>query len=213
MRLVARTAGISLGSTYYYFASKEHLIQAFYARSHEEHLQACRVLLDRETDFEKRLLGVIRAKINSSMPYHRFARLLFKAAADPQSPLNPFSHESGPVRRQSEQLMAELVEGSDKLPGPPLRDRLPQLLWLYLMGIILFWIHDDSPGCDRTYRLIDRTVQIVSRLVSLSRLPFMRSLVRPTLQLLDDLGMDRLQDSPLPEEPTDTNTTQISSGS
>jgi predicted ATPase len=34
-------------------------------------------------------------------PYHRFSGVLFQTAADPQSPLNPFSDESVPTRRES----------------------------------------------------------------------------------------------------------------
>ncbi len=197
MRLVAQEAGISLGNAYYYFESKELLIQAFYAWTHQEHLEACRGLLEREREFQKRLVGVIRAKINTSMPYHRFSRLLFKAAADPHSPLNPFSRQSGLVRRQAVDLFVEVVEGSTKPPADPLRERLPQLLWLYEMGIVLFWIHDDSPGCDRTYRLIERTCELIGRLVSLARFPLIRPLVRTSLELLAEIGFPEVS----PEAP------------
>ncbi len=190
MRLVARKARISLGNAYYYFASKENLIQAFYFRAHQEHVEACRGLLEQEDDFQKRLLGVVRAKINTSMPYHRFSRHLFKAAADPHSPLNPFSDQSGPVRRQSREMFVQVVEGSRRVPPSPLRERLPDLLWLYQMGVILFWIHDDSPGCDRTYRLVERTCELIGRLVRAASFPLIRPLVRTTLELLDDLDFD-----------------------
>src|SRR5436190_21946166 len=40
MRAIAKRAGVSLGNAYYYFSSKEHLIQAFYHRTHEQHLAA-----------------------------------------------------------------------------------------------------------------------------------------------------------------------------
>src|SRR2546430_16903366 len=49
MRAIAKRAGVSLGNAYHYFGSKEHLIQAFYHRLHEEHLHATRPVLDRET--------------------------------------------------------------------------------------------------------------------------------------------------------------------
>ena len=107
----------------------------------------------------ERLTGVLRAKLDTSEPYHRFAGVLFKTAADPASPLNPFSPESEPVRRQAIELFAEVVSGADSRLTPELTAALPNLLWTYQMGIILFWIHDTSPGCARSYLLMERSVK------------------------------------------------------
>ena len=40
---------------------------------------------------------------------------------------------------------------------------MPYLLWLYHMGVILFWIHDSSPKHRRTYRLSPALGSINSR--------------------------------------------------
>src|SRR5438094_1090672 len=73
MRVIAERAGVALGNAYYYFRSKEHLIQAFYARSHQEHLAAALPLLACERELKARLHGVLRAKIETAEPYHRFS--------------------------------------------------------------------------------------------------------------------------------------------
>ena len=68
-----------------------------------------------------------------------------------------------------------------------LRARLPELLWLYSLGAVLYWVHDTSPGCSRTYLLIDRTVPLVDRLIRMSRLPVLRSTLADIGSLVDDL--------------------------
>ena len=167
MRAIAERAGVSLGNAYYYFGSKEHLIQAFYDRTHIEHVAAVGTKLDELTDLKSRLLWVMRKKLETIEPYHRFAGLLFRSAADPNSPLNPFSPESHPVRREATEVFARVVEGARAIPKD-LRAELPNLLWLYHMGIVLFWIHDKSEGRWRTWQMMERSVDLVAKLVSVA---------------------------------------------
>jgi AcrR family transcriptional regulator len=187
MRAIAKRAGVSLGNAYHYFGSKDHLIQAFYHRLHEEHLAALRPALDGESTFKGRLFAAVKSKIASLEPYHDFAGVLFKTAADPHSPLNPFAHESAPVRRDSIELFEELVANSKARIPNDLREQLPYLLWLYHMGIILFWIHDTSAKRARTYRLIDRTVDLLDKLISLASNPLMRPVRKRALNLVSEL--------------------------
>lgn len=187
MRAIADKAGVSLGNAYHYFGSKDHLIQAFYQRTHEDHVRAAQPALAKESSLKARLLAVMRLKIDILEPYHEFAGVLFKTAADPHSPLNPFAHASAPVRRDSMQLFKDLVAGSKARIPDDLREELPHLLWLYHMGIILFWIHDPSEKCTRTYRLIDQTVDLLDKLISLGSNPLLRPVRKKALKMVLDL--------------------------
>ena len=195
MRAIAERAGVALGSAYYYFRSKEQLIQGFYARTHEEHLAESAEVLRTERTLRGRLRGVMAAKLRTAEPYHRFSGVLFRTAADPESPLNPFSAESLPTRLEAIELFAEVVRGAEdrKIPRDLEKD-LPELLWTYHMGVILFWIHDRSPGRARTWRLMERTVDLVARLVVLSTLPLMGPIRKSVLGLLAELR------APAPDE-------------
>ena len=186
MRTIAKKAGLSLGSTYYYFRSKEHLIQAFYHRTHEQHLAELAVAPE-TTGLKAGLLTVMRLKISTLAPYHEFAGSLFKTAAHPQSPLNPFGPDSDPVRTKSIGVFRDLVENAKVRIPSDLREELPFLLWLYHMGIILFWIHDSSRKQVRTYRLIDKTVDLLDRLISLASNPLMRPVRKRALGLVQEL--------------------------
>ncbi len=193
MRAIAERAGVALGNAYYYFHSKEHLIQAFYGRTHQDHLNASAALLSEERDLKARLLGVMRAKIETIEAYHQFAGKLFKTAADPLSPLNPFSDESDGVRQESIAVFKQVVEESSTRVPKELMAELPYLLWLHHMGIILFWIHDTSEKRVRTYRLIDRSVDMITRLIGIASNPLMKPLRRSAIRLITELRADALE--------------------
>ena len=186
MRGIAKRAGLSLGSAYYYFGSKEHLIQAFYHRTHELHVTAL-AAAPKEPTLKARLLALMRLKISTLEPYHEFAGELFKTAANPKSALNPFSDDSDPVRSESIAAFKELVEDSKGRIPKDLKEELPYMLWLYHMGVILYWIHDTSKGQARTQRLIDLTVDLLDKLISLASNPLMRPLRKKALHLIEEL--------------------------
>jgi len=187
MRAIAGAAGVSTGNAYYYFNSKEDLIQEFYLRSHADHAAACRDLLDREDEFSARLRGTVRSLIDVLNPYHAFAAAFYKNAAEPTSPLSPFSKESSAAREASIALYREVVAGSSARIDRELRAELPDLLWLYSLGVVLFWVYDTSSERVRTYRLIDATVPLVDRLISLARVPVLRGTARELVALIHEL--------------------------
>ncbi|HEY1323647.1 MAG TPA: TetR family transcriptional regulator [Streptosporangiaceae bacterium] len=187
MRDIAARAGVSTGNAYYYFGSKEELVQEFYELAHAEHVAASATVLATETGLGPRLRGTVRALIEVSAPYHAFAATFYKYAAEPSSPLSPFSKESRPARDASVALYREVVDGSSARMSREVRERLPELLWLYSMGVVLYWVHDTSPGCERTLHLVDVTAPMAARLVAATRVPMLRSLVTDLARLIDDL--------------------------
>jgi len=186
MRAVAERAGVSLGNAYYYFESKEHLVQAIYARTQLEHTAASAAILAREDSLRERLRGVVHAKIDTLEPYHPFAAALFRTAADPGSPLHPLSPESTPMREDAIAIFAATLDGVPTRIPDDLRAELPRLLWLYHLGVVLFWIHDASPGRRRTRRLIDGTTDLVAGLVAIAGNPLLRSLRKRALRILKE---------------------------
>lgn len=194
MRAIAAEAGVSVGNAYYYFDSKEHLIQGFYDRISQSHADASRAAMAGEEDFGARLHAVMTAWLDIARPYHRFGVQFFRNAADPASPLSPFSPESAPAREAAIAVFEQMVEGTTAKMDPRLRPELPELLWLYQMGVVLYWVHDRSPGCARTRALLDRTVPLIDRAVNLSRMRVFRPLIQDAVRVVKDLLY------PVPEE-------------
>lgn len=188
MRLIAERAGVSTGNAYYYFSSKEDLMQGFYDELRERFEGRVDRAIEHETSFEERLRVTLREWVENARPFHEFADGFFRHAANPKSPLSPFSPESEPTRNASIDVFARVIDGSEKLKmAASLRPRLPELLWLYQMGIVLFWVHDDSPRQKKTLALVDRTVSLVVKFIGLSRLPVLRNTADEVMELVDSL--------------------------
>ncbi|MFG2590830.1 TetR family transcriptional regulator [Streptomyces sp. NPDC048438] len=184
MRAIAKEAGVSVGNAYYYFSSKEHLVQGFYDRIAAEHEAAVRPVLAEETDLALRIRGVLLRWLDVAEPYHRFAAQFFKNAADPESPLSPFSEESVAAREAAISVHERCLAGSSTKHDPELGEILPQLMWLMQMGLVLFWVYDRSEGTGRSRRLVERTAPIAARAIALSRFRVLRPLVRQVHDVL-----------------------------
>ncbi|HSS60852.1 MAG TPA: TetR family transcriptional regulator [Candidatus Limnocylindrales bacterium] len=187
MRAIAERAGVSLGGSYHYFPSKEHLVLEFYRHTHELHAAAIAPLLTRERDLAARLRGTLRAVIVTCEPFHAVAGSIFSTVANPSSPLNPFGAASRPLRDEVVALYAEVVRGSDARIPDDIAEMLPLTLWLYQMGILYFWIFDRSPGRLRTLEVIDETTDLIVKLVGLANLPVLRGSRRRVLSLMKSI--------------------------
>ncbi|MEU7300614.1 TetR family transcriptional regulator [Streptomyces sp. NPDC007206] len=198
MRAIAQEAGVSVGNAYYYFEGKEHLIQGFYDRIAAEHRAAVREVLERETDLEARLAGVLTVWLDIARPYHEFAVQFFKNAADPDSPLSPFSPESEHAREQAIAVHREVLAGSKAKVPAELKDVLPELMWLAQMGLVLYWVFDRTAGRERSYRLARRGARLTARGVALARFRVLRPLVLEIHELFTDFlpGMTRALPDP-----------------
>jgi len=171
MRAIAQAAGLAPGAAYYHFETKEHIIFDFYQRSFNDHLPGVEKVLSTEKDLKRRLAGVVRMHMEVAKPYHEISKVLFQTAINPDHPLSPFSKESGPLREKNIDIFRRVVEESSTPVPEKLRGKLPEILWLFKMGIILYWIYDKSPDQRKTFRFIEESSALIAKLVALSRLP------------------------------------------
>jgi AcrR family transcriptional regulator len=74
MRAIAAEAGVSVGNAYYYFESKELLIQGFYDRVPYEHAAIAKDRLAGRQDFAERLEIAVAAWLDCAADYHNLSR-------------------------------------------------------------------------------------------------------------------------------------------
>jgi AcrR family transcriptional regulator len=190
MREIAAAANVAIGAAYYYFDSKEALVMAFYHQANDAMQDTIESALARKTDLKSRLRAVIDVKFEYFRPNRKFLGALLRHAADPGHPLSPFSQETGDIRERDMQHFSVALEGSNLRIPDDLRPYLPKLLWLYQMGLILFWVYDRSPGEARTEKLVEKSLAIVASLLKLSKSPFLRPVRKTAIELLQAVSYE-----------------------
>lgn len=187
MREIATSAGVATGAAYYYFDSKDAIVLAFYGRAQKDLAPLLEQALAETRDFEARLRALIEVKLAYFAPDRGLLRAL-AAHSDPEHPLSPFSTETAATRDQDIAYFSRLLaESRVKLPAD-LAPQLPRILWLYQMGLILFWIYDRSEGQQKTHALLTHSASMVCRLIRLSGFPLLRPARKAVVQLLETMS-------------------------
>jgi AcrR family transcriptional regulator len=184
MREIAAEAGVATGAAYYYFDSKDAIVLAFYDQSQQD----LEPLIEQALAGAKRLKEGLGALLEVKLQYFEPNRRLLGALAahaDPDHPLSPFGERTRPIRERDVASFARVLESSGIRVARVLDPHLPRILWMYQMGLILFWIYDRSPAQARTRTLVAKSGAIVERLVKLTAFPLMRPVRRMVADLMD----------------------------
>lgn len=186
MREIAPEAKVALGAAYYYFESKEAIVMAFYERSQDRMKSDIEEILSASDTLESRLRGIITEKFDHFAPNRKLLGAL-SAHVDPEHPLSPFSRETAAIRDQDISFFERAVtESKVKLP-PNILPYLPRLLWLYQMGLMLFWVYDRSKDQAKTKFLFDKTLKMLIITLRIAGIPLLRPLHRLAGEILDSV--------------------------
>lgn len=183
MREIAEEAGVATGAAYYYFDSKDAIVLAFYSQAQNDMEPLLAEALAGPGGLERRLRALLDVKLKYFEQNRRLLGTL-AAHADPEHPLSPFSDRTREIRERDMQYFERALSASRlRIPGD-LRPLLPRIMWMYQMGLVLFWIFDRSANQVRTMALMDKSLAIVVRLIQLSAFPLLRPVRRSIVQLL-----------------------------
>ena len=184
MREIASRAGVASGLAYYYFDSKDAIVLAFYQRAQEElspqmeAAQAGKTLKDR-------LRAMLDARFTYFAPNRRFLGALMAHAANPKSPLSPFGEPSKDIREREFARIQRAIDETGTSVPKDLAPRMPKILWMYQLGLLLFWIYDESKNQERTAALVDKSLGLVITLLRLSNVPLLRPARRTVLEIVE----------------------------
>ncbi|MGH9748065.1 MAG: TetR/AcrR family transcriptional regulator [Candidatus Acidiferrales bacterium] len=188
MRDIAASAGLALGAAYYYFPSKEAIIQAYYEVVQAEHgRRVDEALAEKKGDLRERVRFAMNSKLDILQNDRKLLGVVFRYTGEPEHPLSCLGPATERVRRESIEVFSRAI-GDERLPAD-LRQLLPVALWALQMGALILFIYDDSPGQRRTRRLVDGAVDLTVRLLGLTRNPILKPVRVKVLDLLRDVEL------------------------
>lgn len=187
MREIAAGAGVATGAAYYYFDSKDAIVLAFYDRAQREMEARVEEALAGTRDFEGRLRALIEVKLDYFAPDRALLGAL-AGHADPEHPLSPFSAATREIRERDVKFFERVLAESKIKVAADLGAHLPQMLWMYQMGVVLFWIYDRSPEQRRTRALIEKSAGMVARLIKVSGFPLLRPVRKAVVELVETVS-------------------------
>jgi AcrR family transcriptional regulator len=190
MRDIARSAKVATGAAYYYFPSKESIVAAYYDQVQRLHAEKVRLELNRKAGLRERLGVAMHSKLEILKDDRMFLGALFRYTADPEHPLSVFGKGTHAQRSQSIAIFQEAIAGANV--SEELRQLLPWALWLAHLGMILFFIYDETEGQQRTHKLADGILDLLTQLIELMSSALLRPFVQPfqtkTLGMLREAG-------------------------
>ena len=81
--------------------------------------------------------------------------------------------------------VARAIDASREVRAPEdLAPHLPALLWLYQMGLILYWIYDRSPGQRQTRALREKSLALVVAGLKMARFALLKPLRKKIVELI-----------------------------
>ena len=117
MREIARSAGVALGAAYYYFPSKEAMVQAYYDQAQADHLaRVSSQLAVGKPKLLERLKIAFHAKVDILKSDRELLGTLFRYTGEPRHPLSIFSSATR-VNRQQSIAVFRLALGDERVPA------------------------------------------------------------------------------------------------
>ncbi|HKV47588.1 MAG TPA: TetR family transcriptional regulator [Candidatus Acidoferrales bacterium] len=186
MRDIAAAAEVATGAAYYYYPSKDAIVLAFYQRSCDEmQPRIADAVGNAPGNLEESLKALIQAKLDYFAPYRTILRALLKNGADPAHPLSPFAANNKSIRETDAAWFQKVLEKCRLRLPKDLQTHMPDALWMFQMGVIYFWVTDDSAEQRRTNRVLALGANIVATLLKIAGLPLTRPLCKVVIQLIE----------------------------
>lgn len=161
-KAIARKAGVAEGTVFNYFKSKDDIALHFFEQEVDQAMAAVRENPRlRKAPLEEKLFALVHSQLEFLAHHERFIGAAVIHALKPASPLGIFSHRSQELRHRYLGFIEELIEESaPKNRRSALTFFVPEVFWIYYLGVLLYWLYDTSEGKQNTLAFLDRSLNV-----------------------------------------------------
>src|SRR5437899_2033734 len=163
MRDIARSAKVATGAAYYYFSSKEAIVSAYYDQVQRLHAENVQEAWKGKSSLRERLGIAFHSKLEILKNDRRFLGALFRYTGDPEHPLSVFGKGTQIQRAQNMAIFREAIAGTGL--SDEMLQLLPPVFWLAHLGMILFFLYDETSGQQKTHKLVDGVLDLLTQAI------------------------------------------------
>lgn len=151
LRDIAARAECALGLVYRYYASKEAIVLAVYEELAVDFAARVRDLDERK--LAARFVAAMTLKLELVGPHRDAFGALFASALDPSSRVAVLGEAASEVRARVLGAFETVIAEADDAPAGRAAD-VAAVLYAAHLAILLFWMHDRTPGARATKQLL-----------------------------------------------------------
>jgi AcrR family transcriptional regulator len=164
---ISTGAGIAEGTLFNYFKTKEDLALYFFQKETQDLIRwfegDARL---QKAPLPEKLFAIVHRQLEFIAPYEDFIGAVFFRALQPSSKLSPVSFESQELRVRYLRFIREILdEAAERGEIPAVGAMGAYGFGLFYIGVVAHWLHDPSPGKQKTLALLDRSLTIGGRLL------------------------------------------------
>jgi AcrR family transcriptional regulator len=165
LRDVARAAGLSDGAIYKYFASKEKILLAYYAAKMDRLRLEGGSLLEKPYTLVERLQALLEFQIGQYEEEKDFLEKTFHPTFVAASLM--WAEVAGLRKAYLGTVRAflESAQDGEEIPGIAFPGIVDEMLWCHYIGVMLYWLKDESEFHEDTTQFIDRTLNLFAAVV------------------------------------------------
>ena len=182
MQQVADRAKVVKSAAYYYFPSKESIVQSYYEVVQAEQERVCDEVFAREINLKPRLRAAMHSKFDLAKEDRKLLGVVFRYTGEPQHPLSCLGKGTAEIRRRARAVFDRALE-REHLPKD-LERIVPLALWALQMGLLVMFLYDDSPNQQRTRKTADGALELTLKLLAIAKLPVLKPIRSRVLSLL-----------------------------